>query len=251
MAQDTPGVTSGSTATEDDDDDLVGGPRARAAMRWRDAVVASVEHPSDRAVVLRLQVPRRVTHRPGQHYVVRLRAPDGYTASRSYSVTSAPGDGLVELWVDRIVDGEVSGYLAEEAQTGDELEVRGPIGRWFAWDAAGPALGVGGGSGVAPLVSMRRHAADLGRPELFRTVVSARDRDQLPFADELTDAEVVRLTGEGDPRLDAEALAPLLDPTVTVFLCGSARFTGAMESLLVDLGQPASTLRVERFGPTS
>jgi len=251
MVEAAPGVAGGSTAPEDDEDDLVGGPRARAAMRWRDAVLASVEYPSEHAVVLRLQVPRRVTHRPGQHYVVRLRAPDGYTASRSYSVTSAPGDELVELWVDRIADGEVSGYLGAVAQTGDELEVRGPIGRWFAWDASSRAIGIGGGSGVAPLVSMRRHAADLGRPELFRTVASARDRDHLPFADELTDAEVVRLTGEGDPRLDADALAPLVDPGATVFLCGSARFTEAMESLLVDLGQPASTLRVERFGPTS
>ncbi len=220
-------------------------------MRWRDAIVASVEYPSEHAVVLRLEVPRRVTHRPGQHYVVRLRAPDGYTASRSYSVTSAPGDGLVELWVDRISEGEVSGYLGEVVRTGDELEVRGPVGRWFAWDARGPAIGVGGGSGVAPLVSMRRHAADRGRPELFRLAASARDRDHLPFADELAEAEVVRLTGAGDGRLDADALAPLVDPAATVYLCGSARFTGAMETLLVDLGQPASTLRVERFGPTA
>ena len=217
--------------------------------------MVEVAHPAVDAVVLRLAVPARVRHHPGQHYVVRLRAPDGYTAQRSYSVASSPEDDLVELFVERIADGEVSGFLADVVEPGDELEVRGPIGRWFVWSGGSPALAIGGGSGVAPLVGMLRHAIDLGEPGLLRLAVTARTREVLPYADELEAAGArIALTREPGSehagRLDASVIAGLVDPEVTVYLCGSARFTGAMETLLVDAGQPAGTIRVERFGPT-
>ena len=234
-------------------DERPGGPNdRRGAAKWRDARVVEVAHPSTDAVVLRLAVPERVQHHPGQHYVVRLRAPDGYTAQRSYSVASAPADDLVELFVERIEDGEVSGYLAEVVEPGDELEVRGPIGRWFVWSGGVPAVAIGGGSGVAPLVGMLRHAIDLGEPELLRLAVSATTRDRLPYADELeaAGARIALTRAPGGSRLDMAAIAALVDPDVTVYLCGSARFTGAMETLLVDAGQPAGSIRVERFGPT-
>jgi ferredoxin-NADP reductase len=251
-------VSSASTGTDERftvADDRPGGPNARkAAALWRDARVVEVAHPAADAVVLRLAVPERVQHHPGQHYVVRLRAPDGYTAQRSYSVASAPGDDLVELFVERIDDGEVSTFLADVVEPGDDLEVRGPIGRWFVWNGRTRAVAVGGGSGVAPLVGMLRHANDLGHPELLRLAVTARTRALLPYAGELAAAGArIALTREPGPdhgRLDAEAVAALVDPDATVYLCGSARFTGAIETLLVDAGQPAGTIRVERFGPT-
>jgi len=206
--------------------------------RWRDARVVEVAHPSPEAVVLRLDVPERVVHRPGQHYVVRLRAEDGYTASRSYSVTSAPDEELVEL-------------LAEVVEVGDLLEVRGPIGRWFVWDGTTSALGVGGGSGVAPLVSMLRHAVARGRTDRLHLAVSARTAAVLPYRDELVAAgALVALTRETGHRLDAATVAAITDLDATVFVCGSTRFTLAMESLLVDAGQPPDTIRVERFGPS-
>jgi ferredoxin-NADP reductase len=229
----------------------------RLAAVWRDARVVEVSHHGDLAVVLRLEVPDRVVHRPGQHYVLRLRAEDGYTASRSYSAVSAPSDDLVELYVERVPDGEVSGFLAEVVEPGDLLECRGPIGRWFAWDGVTPALGVGGGSGVAPLVSMLRHALDVGRPELLSLAVSARTAASLPYAEELRAAgALVAISRErgargiGPSRLDGAALAAVADPGATAFVCGSARFTLAMESHLLAAGQPADSIRVERFGPT-
>src|SRR5664279_3199760 len=106
---------------------------------WRSARVEEVAHPTPRSVVLRLDVHDRIDHLPGQHYVVRLTADDGYTASRSYSVASAPSDPLVELWVERLDDGEVSTFLADVVQAGDDLEVRGPIGGWFVWTGDTPA----------------------------------------------------------------------------------------------------------------
>ena len=223
----------------------------RLAAVWRDARVVEVRHHGDLAVILRLDVPDRVLHRPGQHYVVRLRAEDGYTASRSYSTVSAPADDVVELYVERVPDGEVSGFLAEGVEAGDELEVRGPIGRWFAWDGRSRALGIGGGSGVAPLVSMLRHARDVGRPELLSLAVSARTAEALPYREELEAAgALVALTRENGFRLDGAAVAAIADPDATAFVCGSARFTLAMESHLLSAGQPEGSIRVERFGPS-
>jgi ferredoxin-NADP reductase len=224
----------------------------RLAAVWRDARVVDVRHHGDVAVILRLDVPDRVIHRPGQHYVVRLRAEDGYTASRSYSAVSAPSDDVVELYVEKVPDGEVSGFLSEVVEPGDELECRGPIGRWFAWDGRTPALGVGGGSGVAPLVSMLRHAHDVGRPELLSLAVSARTAADLPYREELEAAgALVALSREkGGFRLDGTVIGAVADPGATAFVCGSARFTLAMESHLLAAGQPTDSIRVERFGPS-
>ncbi len=210
--------------------------------------------------MLRLDVPDRIAHLPGQHYVIRLTAPDGYVAQRSYSVASPPSDPLVELFVERIEDGEVSGYLADVAAVGDELEVRGPIGGWFVWSGETPAVGVAGGSGVVPLVAMVRHAAHLGRSDLLRLAVSARTLAGLPYAGELTaHGALIALsredTAQGRPRgrLTPADLSGLLDPgqpAPTCFVCGSAAFAEAASMLLLDAAVPAERIRVERFGPS-
>ncbi len=225
---------------------------------WRTAIVREVQHPSPRSVVLRLDVPDRIDHLAGQHYVVRLRADDGYTAQRSYSIASAPAAPGVELFVERLPDGEVSGFLAGEVRPGDLLEVRGPIGGWFVWRGDGPALGVGGGSGVVPLVAMLRHARDIGREDLFRLAVSARSLDDLPFAAELLAAGAgVSLTRSASARvqrplgrLSADDLRPLIRSDATAFVCGSANFAEAASGLLLDCGVPEQAIRVERFGAT-
>ena len=218
--------------------------------------MVGVEHTDLPAVVLRLDVPDRVDHLPGQHYVIRLRADDGYTATRSYSVASAPHDPLIELFVERLEDGEVSGYLADVVQIGDGLEVRGPIGGWFVWDGHGPALGVGGGSGVVPLVAMLRHAQHLGTTAQLQLAVSAGSLRQLPYADELIAAGAVVALTASDERADRRTRGRLHDADLrdlvreTCFVCGSARFAEAMSQLLVSLGQPTNAIRVERFGPS-
>jgi ferredoxin-NADP reductase len=201
---------------------------------------------------VRVEVPDRIAHWPGQHYVVRLTAEDGYTASRSYSIASAPGDDLLELCVERLPDGEVSGYLYDVLQVGDELELRGPIGGWFVWDGVTPAAGVGGGSGVVPFVSMLRHARDVHSSDRLKLAVSARSMEQLPYADELISwgATVVTTGAVGGHRLGRDELQPLLAGAQTAFICGSARFAEAMSRLAVELDFPAEQVRVERFGPT-
>jgi len=207
--------------------------------------------------VLRLDVPDRIQHLPGQHYVVRLTADDGYTATRSYSIASAPHDPLIELYVERLDDGEVSPYLVDAVEVGDELEVRGPIGGWFVWDGETPAVGVAGGSGVVPLVSMLRHAEHVGAMDRLRLAVSSRTLAELPYAAELTSAGAVlalsredSAAGRAAGRLLATELEPLVTAGATYFVCGSAGFAEAASTLLMRVGVAAADVRVERFGPS-
>lgn len=224
---------------------------------WRRATVREINHPTERSVVLRLEVADRVAHWAGQHYVVRLTAADGYTAQRSYSIASAPSDPLVELYVERLDDGEVSIYLADVVEAGDELEVRGPIGGWFVWTGDQLALGVAGGSGVVPVVAMLRHAIDIQQTDRLRLAVSSRTFVDLPYADELVSAGALialsredAVSGRGAGRLTVADLAPLIATDATCFVCGSASFAEAASMLLLDCGMSTERIRVERFGPS-
>ena len=223
---------------------------------WRTATVAGVRRPIEHSVELRLDVADRVDHVPGQHYVVRLTAEDGYTAQRSYSIASAPGDPQVELFIERLDDGEVSTFLADVVEPGDELEVRGPIGGWFVWDGETPALLLAGGYGVVPFIAMLRQAKALGREDLLRIAVSSHTMADLPYAEELMAAgALIVLTREAHGirpagRLTAGELVPLWEPGQTAYVCGSASFAESASRILVDLGIPAATIRVERFGPS-
>lgn len=228
------------------------------STEWATATVREMEHQSPTLAMLRLDLPDRQRHVPGQHYVVRLTAEDGYTASRSYSIASSPDDPLLELAIERLEDGEVSTYLADVAMPGDELEVRGPIGGYFVWDATTPAVCVGGGTGVVPFVSMLRYAREQGRGNLLHLAVSARTRADLPYADEVSAmAAVVAITREDTSpgerprgRLVGADLVPLLTPGATYFVCGSAVFAEAATQLLLGLGVSPAEIKVERFGPS-
>lgn len=244
-------------------------PRA-PAIPWRFATVLGTTRETARAVTLHLRVPDRARHLAGQHYVVRLTAPDGYSAARSYSVASPPddgdGDGL-DLTVERLDDGEVSTFLQDSLEPGDELEVRGPIGRWFVWKGETPAVLIGGGSGLVPLMAMLRMARRTGRPDLVRLVVSVRSPADLYYADELPGPETTvvytraappagRAPAPGAPaprpvgRLTVDDLAPVLLDDAMVYICGSTGFADAASDLCVELGVPAERIRVERFGPS-
>src|SRR5450755_803037 len=140
-------------------------PMARAAvlgrLNWLTATVSAVRDETATARTIVLDVPGWPGHAAGQHVDVRLTAPDGYSAQRSYSIASAPAGSRLELTVQRLEDGEVSPYLAQILEVGYPLELRGPIGGWFVWDAAGlrPVLLVAGGSGIVPLMAMIRTRA--------------------------------------------------------------------------------------------
>ena len=230
-----------------------------APSLWRDATVVAIHTETSRAKTFRLRLADPSGHLAGQHYVVRLTAPDGYTASRSYSVASPPDDSNeFDLTVERLDDGEVSTFLHDELRVGDELEVRGPIGGWFVWRGDEPAVLLGGGSGLVPLMAMMRYARAMGRTDLVRLVVSVRSADDLLYADEVMGPETTVVYTRVAPASSTRAvgrmaradLEPMLLPECTAYVCGSAAFANAASDLLVDVGIPVERIRVERFGPT-
>lgn len=224
---------------------------------WTTGTIVEIDHPTDRLVRLRLRVEDRVAHLPGQHYVVRLRAPDDYTAQRSYSIASDPEDPLLELMVECLPGGEVSGHLHDVAAAGDVLELRGPIGGWFVWEGDVPAVAVGGGSGVVPLVAMARYADRLDLWHRLRIVVVARTWAELPYAAELQrHGAFIALTRENlDGRVAAppypEEVAPLTVDVERGYVCGSVGFASYATRLLQESGVRSDTIRVEQFGETS
>jgi ferredoxin-NADP reductase len=231
------------------------------ASRWTTGTVREVERFGESYVKLRLEVADRDDHVPGQHYVIRLRAPDGYTAQRSYSIASDPADPLVELMVECLPRGEVSSFLHDVVEVGDELEVRGPIGRWFVWGGTTPSLCVAGGSGIVPFVSMMRFARRTGTESLLRVVASAQYRDRLPYADELESyGGFIALTRENQPLPDGservaahiypEELVPLAEGIERAYVCGSVGFVSFVGRILGEAGVRSDTVRVEQFGPT-
>jgi ferredoxin-NADP reductase len=197
-------------------------------------------------------------HLPGQHYDVRLTAPDGYRAQRSYSIASSPLDeGRIELTIDRLDDGEVSPYFHDVVVEGDQVEVRGPFASYFVWRGESPVLLMGGGSGVVPLMAMlrrrRRTMPDLG----MRLVYSARTADTVIYADELGDETVLTYTREAPDgwaghigRVDRSLIDDAgVEPGIA-FICGSNGFVEAASQLAMDAGFEPNQIRTERFGPS-
>jgi len=224
-----------------------------------------------RAKSLVLNVPDWPGHRAGQHVDVRLTAPDGYQAERSYSIASAPEDGdQVALTVERIEDGEVSPYLDDELAEGDQLELRGPIGGYFVWstDMGGPLLLVAGGSGICPLMAMLRHRAARQSHVPTRLLYSSRSLDDVIYRKELDSLagradglEVFHTLTRSQPagwsgysrRIDRDmlaevAFAPAQDPLCMV--CGPTPLVEAVATTLVELGHAPERVKTERFGPT-
>ena len=233
-------------------------------LTWLVASVAGGLQETRRVRTLELDIPGWIGHRAGQHLDVRLTAEDGYQAERSYSIASAPGDGLT-LTIERLEDGEVSPYLVDDAREGDQFEVRGPIGGYFVWDGdePGPVLLVAGGSGVVPLMAMARHRARIGSETPMRLVYSSRTWEDVIYRDELEalGLEVVHtLTREQPPgwsgysrRIDTDLLREVAWPaseSPRVYVCGSTRFVDAAADGLLELGYEPAWIRTERFGAT-
>jgi ferredoxin-NADP reductase len=247
---------------------------ARAAvlgrLTWQLAEVRERIEETPRVRSLVFNVPGWPGHRAGQHLDVRLTAPDGYQAQRSYSIATPSDDARVAITVERIKDGEVSPYLTEELRIGDQIELRGPIGGYFVWGpgmGGGPLLLAAGGSGIVPLMAMlrAREAANDATPVRF--VQSWRMAADIIYAEELhalsnrPGVEIIQtLTRDQPPnwagrtgRVDAAFLEDVAwppDSGVRTYVCGPTGFVEAVAAALVILGHDPSTIRTERFGPS-
>ncbi|MFC9628527.1 ferredoxin reductase [Streptomyces mirabilis] len=230
----------------------------RAAATWQTATLTEIRRETPGAATFRFAVPEWTGHLPGQHLMLRLTAEDGYVAQRHYSLASPPDDtGHIELTLDHVEGGEVSGWFHTVARPGDSVEVRGPLSGFFAWPGDRPALLVGAGSGVVPLMSMLRHHRARALDVPLRLLVSARGPEELIYAREYgaeTTPVFTRTAPEGMAvgRLAAAHLAPLLAERPPdgweAYVCGSNGFAEHASRLLVEAGQPVDRIRIERFG---
>ena len=262
-----PATLSGPSAAQSTRDPLTSATRRQAPVSgWLPATVAEVEPATSHGRLLRLDIPGWPGSRPGQHLDLRLTAADGYQAVRSYSIASFGPVETVEIGVDEFAGGEVSPYLVREARPGDQLEVRGPIGRYFVWSAeqTDAVQLVAGGSGVVPLLSIVRahHAAGSSAP--FRLLYSVRAAADAMFAGELAglvddhfalDWIHTREAPVGGTRpagrisaadLQQAAFPPADDPLI--YVCGPTGFVELVATDLIGLGHRPERIRTERFG---
>lgn len=241
-----------------------------AAIRWQPATITRIDHSTPRVSSFFFRPTQPFAFRAGQHVDVRLTAPDGYRAQRSYSIASAPEThGEIELAIERLDEGEVSPFFHEVAQVGDVIDIRGPLGGHFIWTIAGPSplLLIGGGSGVVPLMSMLRHRAAQKSEVPALLFYSARTWDEVIFRNELLamhdsgrgfelafaiTREPARRPVDFSRRLDMPIIAELLqrlpaNPAIA-FVCGANRFVETASQGLIDAGLPAPLIKTERYG---
>ena len=245
---------------------------ARAAvpgrLTWQLGTAVEVLEETPRCRSIRFDLPEWPGHRAGQHVDVRLTAEDGYQAQRSYSIASPPEDDGLVLTVERLDDGEVSPYLAGVLQTGDQIELRGPIGGYFVWDEplGGPLVLVAGGSGIVPLRAMLRHWAAGKREAPVSLLYSARSMTDVIYREELAQLDGgklsvdLALTREWPAdwrghrgRIDVELLARVVPQPAErplAYICGPTSFVESVAQGLIDLGNDPGRIRTERFGPT-
>ena len=240
-------------------------------IEWQIATVTAIKPETSKVKSFSLALPNWAPHRAGQHYDIRLTAPDGYQAQRSYSIASAPERaGQIDLSIERIEDGEVSSYLHDVLVPGDQVEVRGPVGGYFVWEAAqgGPLLLIGGGSGVVPLMAMLRHRNAAGSSVPTRLLYSSRTFEDVIYREELDGLhaagmglEVIHTLTRSQPpgwagytrRIDQAMLSEVAHPlgrAPQVFICGPTLLVEAAANGLVQAGIKAERIRTERFGPS-
>ena len=240
-------------------------PRGLRRLPWLEATVRDITSETPRARTITLDVDSWNGHRPGQHLDVRLTADDGYQAQRPYSIASAPEQDGVSITVEPVGGGEVSAYLAGDLTVGDSFEVRGPIGGYFTWsvDEPGPLLLIGGGVGLAPLMSMLRHRAVQQATVQAHLLVSARSAEDLLYRAELEtlgpadglriERTYTRVAPRGwtgwRRRVDGAMLdAVTPGPDARCFVCGPTPFVELVNDLLVAGGHDPRNVHSERFG---
>lgn len=240
-------------------------------LNWRAATVLELRDETATARTIALAIRGWPGHVAGQHIDVRLTAPDGYSAVRSYSIASAPNAyERVEITVERISTGEVSPYLTLDVRVGDELELRGPIGGWFVWrsDQTEPIQLLAGGSGVVPLMGMIRSRSLAKSTAAFRLLYSVREPESILYRQELQTLSVQNAyiivdyaytrsvpTGWSGPprRVNRDLISKLTWPAsmgATCYVCGPTGFVESVTDLLIEVGNSREKIKTERFGPT-
>lgn len=225
---------------------------SRQRIPVREAVIERIEKVWERAVSLSLRLRpdpesgEAADFVPGQYMELCIPGTD---IRRAYSLANLPNwEGLIEFLIRIQPNGQFSTWLSEQAKVGDTLTVRGPAGR-FVLDEASPRpkCFVGGGCGLAPILSMLRHLGEFQDSQPAHLIFGANQEGEL-----LPHAEIEALRA-GLPQLNvtlavtnpgdgwngfrgnaAEALNAYLDGLDTepdIYVCGPPRMLMAVEEI--------------------
>ncbi len=235
------------------------------------ATVTAVGIASDRVKLFTLELPSGGNFKAGQHYDVRLTAPDGYQAQRSYSLASSPGNtNLIEIAIELIDDGEVSSYFHDSVEPGEMIEVRGPIGGHFTWEPSHTksSIFIAGGSGIAPIISMLRHRFTVKNNSPALLLFSVRTEDDILYREALekmsdndpslhvvttvtrgTSKDWIGNTRRIDQGMIDFALVNTGVKPESAYVCGGSGFVESIADILLDTGLDFKQIHIERFGP--
>ena len=216
---------------------------------------------------LRVEVPGWEGHLPGQYMSVRVDL-GGYHVVRDYSISSPPEARKPVLTVERAGEGGASSYLVDKLRVGDQLELCGPFGEQFTWQArvGGPLFLVAGGSGIVPLMSMIRHKLAAGSDAPTRLLYSSRSPEKTLYKSELEEIaardatlKVINTFTDTPPpewrgyrrRIDPEILEEVAWPPAKrplSFVSGPTPLVERVADSLLELGHDPALVRTEYFG---
>jgi len=219
-----------------------------------------VESPMVKSYFFRM--PHPVNHLAGQHYELRLTAENGYQAARLYSAAAASNsDTLLQLSIMSVANGEVSPYIFKQLKVGDEVEIRGPFGKYFVWspEETQSVLLIGGGSGVVPMHAMLSAHEQSNSNAPMKLLYSARHYDDILFKDDFLSSKDVTITLTQEQldnwrgntgRINLEMLNEIIKnlDSPLCYICGMSPFVDAASNGLIELGIPAANIKTERFG---
>jgi propane monooxygenase reductase subunit len=212
-----------------------------------------------RRLVLRLADGENLTFYPGQYVDIRIPGTDEY---RSFSMANLPTDrGRLEFIIKVYPGGRFSGLLDGELSEGDELEVRGPYGVFTLRNSSvRPLLFIGGGAGMAPILSLLRSLVEQGSERTAVYYYGAREEHDLFHVDELSalarelpDLRFVPALSDQGWEGETGLITDVVDRSesdlaeIDAYLCGPPPMVDAAIELLVRRGVPEEHIYYDKF----
>lgn len=230
--------------------------------------IRDLQAATSRARIVRLDLGgAQFPYRPG-HAV--LLGSHGQPDRRPYSLAAPPEDALhdavLELLIGVDAEGQPGPHMTIEP--GALVDIEGPVGRFTFPDSPSERhfLFIAGGTGIAPLRAMLRHALRIPHRALG-LFYSARTPDEFAYERELRTMAAEGLlelhqTVTRDPgddswtgargRIGLPELQPLVHDAATLcFVCGPPALVAEIPPLLEEIGVTKPRIRTEEWNNSS
>ena len=237
--------------------------------------IRSIRPDTDEAVIVSFDVPPDLSEAfrftQGQHLTLRNTV-DGSDERRSYSICAGVDDGELRVGIRKVPGGRFSTWIHESLKPGDTIQVMAPEGRFFVPldpEAERHYLGIAGGSGITPILSIMKTVLAAEPKSSFTLIYGNRKLRSTMFLEELEDLKnryLSRLTlhlvfsqestdlplysGRIGRDKIGEFLGALVDPAGIdhAFVCGPHGVNDEAEAALLGAGVAPERIHIERFG---